>query len=109
MYIGNNHPSDIDLYYIGNDEGMQMLILGEIKNEKGTLGDGQRLLYERLVNNWYGSAMILFIKHDKCVQYGDDIVDVGDCYVDEYYYKKVGKWVKPRNKTSVKEVIERYS
>ena len=30
MYSGNNHPSDIDMFYLTNNE---TLILGEIKNE----------------------------------------------------------------------------
>lgn len=30
MYEGNNHPSDIDLFYLASDN---TLILGEIKNE----------------------------------------------------------------------------
>lgn len=41
-------PSDIDMFYLGANN---TLILGEIKNERGELKDGQRRLLERLAVN----------------------------------------------------------
>ena len=44
MYNTNDHPSDIDMFYIGKDN---ILIIGEIKNEKGKLLKGQRKILEK--------------------------------------------------------------
>lgn len=104
MY-GKNHPSDIDMFYIGKDD---ILIIGEIKNEQGSLHTGQRKLLEKVVNNWKYDAICLFIIHDKYVQLGDKKVDVPECYVKEYYWKKFKKWVKPQKDIKVKEILEKY-
>lgn len=87
MFDSDNHPSDIDMFYIGKDN---ILIIGEIKNERGTLMYGQRKLFEKVCDNWKNDAICLFITHDKYVQNGDTKVDVPSCYVKEYYWKKQG-------------------
>lgn len=99
----NNHPSDIDMFYIGKD---QTLIVGEIKNELGKLIGGQRKLYEQLVDGWKYDAMALFIVHNKYVQRGDTKVDVPNCLVREYYYK--GKWHQPQKELKVMDVLKKY-
>lgn len=99
----NNHPSDIDMFYIGKDK---TLIVGEIKNELGKLVGGQRKLYEQLIDGWKYDGIALFIVHDKYVQKGDKKVDVPNCYVREYYYK--GKWHQPQKDLKVMEVLEKY-
>lgn len=104
MY-NKDHPSDIDMLYIGKDN---ILIIGEIKNEQGKLLSGQRKLLETLVNHWEFDSICLFITHDKYVQLGDKKVDVPECYVKEYYWKQAKKWVTPKNKLKVKEVLEKY-
>ena len=103
MY-GSKHPSDIDMFYIGKDN---FLLIGEIKNERGQLYDGQRRLLEKLIDNWQYDGMCLFIVHNKYVQNGDKKVDVPDCFVREYYYQK--KWHIPSRPLKVKEVLERYN
>lgn len=100
-----DHPSDIDMFYIGKDD---ILIIGEIKNEKGSLLNGQRRLLEKVINNWKYDGICLYITHNKYVQYGDTKVDVPECYVKEYYWKKLKKWVKPQKDIKVKEVLEKY-
>ena len=99
----NNHPSDINMFYIGKDD---TLIVGEIKNERGKLIGGQRTLYEKICNNWKYDAIALFIVHNKYVQYGDKKVDVPNCIIREYYYN--GKWHTPIKETKVREVLEKY-
>ena len=99
----NDHPSDIDMFYIGKNN---MLIVGEIKNEKGSLIGGQRKLYENLVDGWKYDGIALFIVHDKYVQNGDKKVDVPNCFIREYYYK--GKWHKPKKEIKVKNVLDKY-
>lgn len=100
---GKNHPSDIDMFYIGKNK---TLIVGEIKNELGKLTGGQRILYETLIDNWKYDGMALFIIHNKYVQNGDKKVDVPECEIREYYYKN--HWHKPKNKLLVKDVLEKY-
>ena len=97
-------PSDIDMFYLGKNN---TLILGEIKNERGTFTDGQRKLYEKIAKGWNGTCLILFITHNCYVQKGDKKVDVAKCFVKEYYYK--GKWREPTMPTRVYEFVDYYS
>ena len=106
MYEGSNHPSDIDLFYIANDD---TLILGEIKNERYNKDawEKQKKVLERVIDNYNKTGVYLFIVHNKYVQYGDTKVDVPNCPVKEYYYK--GKWRTPKRELLVKEVLEKYN
>lgn len=105
MYEGNHHPSDIDMFYLGRN---RILILGEIKNERGELHKGQRRLLEILAEGWKNDAICLYIVHRKYYQRGDRSVNVAECYVREIYYKKIHQWVFPKRPTKVKEIIEYY-
>ena len=105
MFSGNNHPSDIDMFYLGKDK---MLILGEIKNEKGTLNYGQRKLLESLIEGWTGDGMILDIVHDKYWQNGDRVVNVAECQVRQVYFKSEKQWRAPKRKITVKEALAYY-
>ena len=110
MYQGNNHPSDIDMFYLGKDE---CLILGEIKNERYNPKnwENQKKLLEPVIDNYTKEAICLFIVHNRYAQNGDKVVNVPECYVKEYYYKKPhykAKWATPREKIKVKEVLEKY-
>lgn len=105
MYKGNKHPSDIDMLYIGKDK---VLILGEIKNERGSFKWGQRRLLETLINGWQGDGLILFIVHDKYWQRGDREVNVAECPVREVYFKSEKQWRKPHRQITVKEVLDIY-
>lgn len=103
MYGGSNHPSDIDLFYIARDK---TLLVGEIKNERGYLQEGQRKLLETLVKGWKYDGVILFIHHNRYRQRGDEIVDIGYCLVEELYHKKEGTWRRPKRPTTVKQVVD---
>lgn len=105
MFDGNDHPSDIDMMYIGKDD---FLILGEIKNEKGILQLGQRHLLEDLIKGWHKDGMILYITHNQYWQHGAKSVDVSECQVKEIFYKAYGKWTLPKRETKVREIIEYY-
>ena len=99
----SNHPSDIDMFYISEDN---TLIIGEIKNELGTLKGKQKKLIEKIINGWKYEGIALFIIHNKYVQNGDKMVDVPNCKVKEYYYKN--KWHKPKKETKVKDILKKY-
>ena len=94
--------SDIDMVHITNGG---KLIIGEIKNEKGNFGGGQRHLLTSIVDAYQFGGAVLFIVHDKDVHTGDTVVDVAECEVKEYYVG--GKWFVPARKTKVKEIMER--
>lgn len=104
MRFGKAQPSDIDMLFIGKRNA---LVIGEIKNERGELGYGQRRLLEKLVDFWRFDAIAIFIQHSKYVQNGDDVVDIAHCPVVEYYYKK--KWHQPRTYTTAYDVIRKYA
>lgn len=105
MYADNRHPSDIDMLYVGRNK---TLIIGEIKNERGVLKDGQRRLLVTLAENWKHDAVCLYIVHNKYYQYGDREVNVAECYVQEIYHKKEHRWRPPKRPTTVKEIIDYY-
>ena len=94
------HPSDIDLWYI-TPEGF--LILGEIKNAKGTFTEFQRLLNENLIAAHKGGGTVLYIVHNKDVHKGDREVDVSECLVKEYLWK--GEWITPKHPITVNEAF----
>ena len=103
MYFGKDHPSDIDLLYIGRDK---TLLIGELKNERGYLQEGQRRLLESLANGWKWDAVILMIHHSAYVQRGAEVVDVGRLLVSELYHKKERTWRRPKQATTVKQVVD---
>ena len=105
MYQGNDHPSDIDMFYIGRGK---FLIIGEIKNERGTFTAGQRKLLQSLIDGWRFDGMAIYVTHDKYVQNGAKEVDVSECFVQEIYYKRLGIWRKPSRPVKVKEIINYY-
>ena len=105
MYEGNDHPSDIDMFYMCKDD---TLIIGEIKNARGHFGDGQRRMMTKLIELHKGDAVGLFIIHDKLYQKGDRDVDVSRCEVKEIYNKKEHRWRFPKRPITVKEVLNYY-
>ena len=105
MYEGNDHPSDIDMFYLCKDG---TLIVGEIKSTKGTFNNGQRHLITRLLELHQGDAVGLYITHDQLVQKGDKRVDVSRCYVREIYTKTEGRWREPTRLVTVGEVLSYY-
>lgn len=112
MYDGNNHPSDIDLFYLGKDkDGSEVLIIGEMKFGDAIIKDGQRNLLEAFVESYNGTSIILYITHHADIYKGERVIDMGRCRVEQYYYRKPGKrgrWVIPKEPLTVKEVIDRY-
>jgi len=110
MYEDNNHPSDIDMVYLGHKDGKDVLILGEIKRETAFFSEGQRKLLRKIVDRYDGTAMILYITHNADLL-NQDVVDVSQCRVEEYYYKKPnkeGRWVYPKEPLTVRDVIDAY-
>ena len=89
---GKIHPTDIDAVLEFDDE---ILICFEMKRRGNEMEDGQKLVYQRIVDAWikcgkYG--YVLKIEHD----FKDDNLDVPIelCEVTEYYSEK-GVWEKP--------------
>ena len=105
MFFGSDHPSDIDMFYIGRN---QTLIVGEVKNERGRLKDGQRKLLAALVEGWKYDAIAIFIQHNKYHQRGDRTVNVIDSRVTEIYSKGEMKWRQPTKYTIVRDVLDFY-
>lgn len=95
-------PSDIDMWYITTNG---FLIIGEIKNRKGTFTDGQKALLKKIVDRHKGGGTVLYITHNKDVHIGDSMVDVSKCQVSEYYWN--GEWIKPREYTTVNDAFKK--
>ena len=105
MYEGNDHPSDIDMFYLCKDD---TLIIGEIKNARGHFGDGQRRMMTKLIELHKGDAVGLYVKHDGYVQKGDRVIDGLRCNVYQIYVKGENEWRFPKHPVTVREVIEYY-
>lgn len=106
MNYGIGQPSDIDMFFIGANK---TLVLGEIKNERGTFNNYQRELLMTIADNYKYDAIIIFITHDKRVEDGDKIVDISTCQVKEIYSNKEHKWRNPKYTTYVGDVIKYYT
>ena len=100
---GKGQPSDIDMFYLGKN---RTLIVGEIKNSRGVLRDGQRRLLEHLCDGWRHDAICLYITHDRFVQMGDTSVDVAECYVTP---GPIMKRVMPRAQGRAYRILKRTS
>ncbi len=102
-------PSDIDLFFLYG----RLLIIGDGKNEVGTMSDGQRKIYERLIDRWCEAknhqGFYMWFSHNAFQQNGDTEVDVAGCPVVEYYYHdgKKGRWLTPQSHTTVKAAMYR--
>ena len=105
MFEGNDHPSDIDMFYICEDG---TLIVGEIKNVRGEFTQGQRRIISKLLRDHRWDAVGLYITHDKFAQYGDTVVDVSQCYVKEIYIKNEDRWRETKKPVTVKQILNYY-
>lgn len=110
MYDENNHPSDIDMFYMGHlPNGNHIAIFGEIKGANATISRGQQELLEHLAEDMTIKSMVLLIRHYKD-PYEVDRVDVSECLVEKAYVKQNGRWrwIYPEITTTVGEVIAKY-
>lgn len=84
---GAIHPSDIDAVLEFDNDA---LILIEVKRQGARIKKGQRLLLERLCDNWNTEkSIVLYCTHE----FNDDGVDIPAelCTVYEVYHK--GQWI----------------
>lgn len=91
---GKIHPSDIDAVLEFDNK---YLILFEVKRINNELPTGQRLLLERMCDNWGGKSIVLFVWHN----FKDDTKDIPliECSVEKYYFNK--KWTKAKKETTI--------
>ena len=81
---GKIHPSDIDAVLEFDNE---VLILIEVKREGNKIPTGQKLLLERLCDNWKtGKSVVLYVTHN----FNDVNKDIPlkECKVKSIYYNK---------------------
>lgn len=102
-------PSDIDMFFLYG----RLLIVGDGKNAIGDMSDGQRKIYERLIDRWCEAwnhkGLYMWFSHNAFQQNGDTTVDVADCPIVEYYWHdgKQGRWLTPKERTTVKEAMDK--
>jgi len=85
---GKIHPSDIDAVLEFDNE---VLILIEVKRQGNIIPIGQRLLLERLCDNWItNKSIVLKVTHN----FKNDDLDIPLmlCNVEQCYFNK--KWIK---------------
>lgn len=102
MYPRSNHPSDIDMIYVGKHN---FLVLAEIKNEQKELGWIQRKILQSIVDSWQADGIAVFAQHNKYVQNEDTEVDVPALFIKEMYPKKEGAWRTPRTPTKIEDIL----
>lgn len=101
------HPTDIDGILEFN--GIKLVLL-EYKTGGKLVGVGQRLLLERVANNWSkaqrGNESLIVIADHYTKQ--DEIVDGGNCIVREVYYN--GKWFNYKGyERTVRSVVGKFA
>ena len=94
--------SDIDLIHITKKK---RLIIGEIKNAKGTFSAGQKRLLSGIIDAHKGGGAVLYITHDRDVHHGDRVVNIADCLVEEYYWG--GEWIVPYRFITVGDAMKK--
>ena len=94
--------SDVDLIHITKKN---RLIIGEIKNAKGTFSAGQKRLLSGIVDAHKGGGAVLYITHDRDVHQGDKTVNIAECLVEEYYWG--GEWVIPYRFITVRDALKK--
>lgn len=104
----NLRPSDIDMFFLYG----KLLIIGDAKNGVGTMSDGQRKIYQRLIDRWCAAGntgFFMWFQHDKFQQNGDSEVDVATCPIVEYYWHDgyEGRWLKPKDFTTVHQAMNK--
>lgn len=97
----NKRPSDIDMFYLHRDT----LILADGKNAVGTFSEGQKRLYQALIDGHRGGGYFFYFTHNAFQQNGDTSVDVAGCFIEEYYYK--GQWRRPLKPTTMYEALHK--
>ena len=85
---GNIHPTDIDAVLEFDNK---TLILIEVKKSNNDLPTGQKLVLERICDNWNDKerkSIALYVTHN----FKDDTKDIPlvDCMVEKYYF--AGTW-----------------
>lgn len=103
LQSGAIHPTDIDAVL---EFSNRILILFEMKREGSDIPTGQRLVLERIVNQWSTNnkvGLAFKITH----KFKDNTVDVPieQCRVESIYMSGLG-WVEPKS-SSVKELLNR--
>ena len=95
---GNIHPSDIDAVLEFDNKH---LILFEIKRLDNKIPTGQRLLLERICNDWVGNSIVLKGEH-KCND--TETIFLDECILTQSY--KNGKWKPHSGSTTIKEALD---
>lgn len=93
--------SDIDFITIGKN----YMLLAEIKNEHGTMYEGQKWVYEQFAKNHKTPVYILFVTHDKMIENGDKTFDMCETDVVEQYNNMDNEWVPPSRPVKFKEYL----
>lgn len=100
LIYGAITPTDIDGVI---DFHGKCFVFLEMKYRDTPLPFGQRLAFERIVNNSKRPAICIIARHD---MQPDLDVDVKNCMVSEYYTGNT--WRHPRNPYNVKRMIDEF-
>jgi hypothetical protein len=95
------HPTDIDAVFEFDNEA---LILIEVKRKGNTLPIGQRLLLERICNNWKTKkAIALFLTHRN--YNSDELIELKKCELNKYYTN--GRWKESKENDTLIEILNK--
>lgn len=98
---GSIYPTDIDGYFeIGNN----IFVFIELKYGGKELKAGQKLAFERLVDNFTElkkQAIFIIARHD---EEPENDIDVANCQVMKY--RKEEKWIDLKYKTTLKDFLD---
>lgn len=87
------HPTDIDALLEFDNK---VLILMEVKYNGAKIPTGQRLVLERLCDNWDGKqAIVLKVEHNH--EDKKTPIILKNCFMNKYYYKKKWRYSKKKN------------
>ena len=82
-------------------------MFGEVKLKGVPLGEGQRLVLERLVKDAKPKlAIAFFASHE--VRDPEKYVEIKSCSVEEYYLSSHGRWLPPKYPVTVLEFVDKF-
>lgn len=96
---GNIHPTDIDAVLEFDNK---LLVLFEMKRKGNQIPLGQKILLERVCNNWSLNGKIAFAIKIEHEFYNDDVdVPIEKCKATEFYNVHTRKWHKTKKENII--------
>jgi len=105
LLYGKITPTDVDGLIEYKNKAW---VLIEVKYLENTLPFGQRLAFERLINDVSQKKQAIAIVAEHSVHNTEQDIMVDGCRVREYYLSDKKRWMEPKQEITVKHLIDKF-